>query len=157
MILKIYYFIKYFSLIGSLILLIMLVYYFKKLRLFQEWKENLKNKGFIKPLGETKKTKWLKIEKLLLEEYSSSWKLAVIEAGRTVKEALENLGYKGNFKEIIDQLKDQGFQNLDILLKAFETYDNLLKNEKAQIEQKEARNTYLVFKKFYSDLFSMFV
>lgn len=158
MLLKIYYFVKYLSLIGSIILFIMLIYYFRKLKLFREWKENLKNKGFIKPFQTVQNKKWLKIEKLLKEEFSSSWKLAVIETRALVFEALKNLGYKGNsFQEISSQLKDQGFQNLEILSQAFEISEKLLKDPKAQINQSEARNTYLILKKFYNDLFSMFI
>ncbi|MGC8880873.1 MAG: hypothetical protein ACP5OX_01195 [Minisyncoccia bacterium] len=136
----------------------MLIYYFRKLNLLKEWKENLKNKGFIKPFQAVKNKKWLKIEKLLAEEFPVSWKLAVIESGELVFNALKNLGYKGNnFKEISNQLKDQNFQNLEILKQAFENLEKLLKNNKAEITQAEAKNTYLIFKKFYSDLFSAFI
>lgn len=158
MILKIYYFIKYLSLIGSIILFILLIYYFRKLKLFKEWQKKLENRGFIQPLKNLKNKKWLKIEKLLLEEFPASWKLAVIEARELVIEALKNLGYKGkDYKEIMIQLKDQRFQNLDILSSAFEFSENLIKDSKINITREEARKFYLIFKKFYNDLFSMII
>ncbi|HPC31075.1 MAG TPA: hypothetical protein PK119_01265 [Candidatus Paceibacterota bacterium] len=158
MFLKIYFFLKYFSLIGSLILLVILIYYFRKLKIFQEWRDSFKEKIGIGPIPKAKNKQWLKVEKLLSEEFSSSLKLAVLEARKIVYEALKNLGYKGeNFKEIINQLEDQGFQNLDIFEEAVNFTDKLIENPKIEVTQIEAKRIVLIFKKFYQDLFSLII
>ncbi len=155
--LKIYFLIKYFCFGGIIFLLIMIFYYTKKLKVFEEWKESFKNRGFIKPLTKKEK-KWLEVEHLLKENYSSSWKLAIIEAYTLVLEALKILEYKGrNFKEIKEQLKEQGFRNLDILENAFLKAEDLIKNSQKEISQNEAFQIVFILKKFYNDLFSLFI
>lgn len=158
MLLKIYFFLKYFSLIGSLILLVILISYFRKLKIFQEWRESFKEKMGIGPLPKAKNKKWLKVEKLLSEEFSSSFKLAIIQAREIVLEALRSLGYKGeNFKEIISELKDQGFQNLEIFEEAVNFTDKLIENPKLEVTQLEAKRIVFILKKFYHDLLSLII
>lgn len=158
MLLKIYFFLKYFSLIGSVILLAILIYYFRKLKIFQEWRNRFKEKMGIGPLPKVKNKRWQRVEKLLSEEFSSSFKLAAIEAREIVLETLKSLGYKGeNFKEVINELKDQGFQNLEIFEEAVNFTDKLIENPKIEITQIEAKRIVLIFKKFYQDLLSLIV
>jgi len=158
MFLKVYYFLKYFCFFGSFILLGFVIYYFKKLELFKEWKKELKEKFGVLPLPSVKNKKWQKIEKLLKEEFPSSWKIAVIEALEIVKEALKSLGYKGkNFSEILEELKNQGFRNLEILEEGIKYAQLLIDNPQKEISLNEARKNVLIFKKFYEDLLSTII
>lgn len=158
MLLKIYYAFKYSIFLLNVILLITLFFYLKKLQIFKEVKENLKNRGFIKPIEGFNVKKWKKIEKLLNEPYPVSLKLAVLEAYGLVKEALKNLGYKGDdFKEIINQLKDQGFKNLEILKQTIENVEKIVNEKDSSITQLEAKHLCFILKKFYNDLYSLFI
>lgn len=158
MFLKVYYFLKYFCFFGSFILLGFVIYYFKKLELFKEWKKELKEKFGVLPLPSVKNKKWQKIEKLLKEEFPSSWKIAVIESLEIVKEALKSLGYKGkNFSEILEELKNQGFRNLEILEESIKYAQLLIDNPQKEISLNEARKNVLIFKKFYEDLLSTII
>jgi len=158
MFLKIYYFLKYFCFFGSFILLGFVIYYFKKLELLKEWKKELKEKFGVLPLPSVKNKKWQKIEKLLKEEFPSSWKIAVIESLEIIKETLKSLGYKGkNFSEILEELKNQGFRNLEILEESIKYAQLLIDNPQKEISLNEARKNVLIFKKFYEDLLSTII
>jgi hypothetical protein len=158
MFLKVYYFLKYFCFFGSFILLGFVIYYIKKLELFEEWKKELKEKFGVLPLPSVKNKKWQKIEKLLKEEFPSSWKIAIIESLETITETLKSLGYKGkNFSEILEELKNQGFRNLEILEESIKYAQLLIDNPQKEISLNEARKNVLIFKKFYEDLLSTII
>ncbi len=68
------------------------------------------------------------------------------------------MGYKGeNFKEIISELKDQGFQNLEIFEEAVNFTDKLIENPKLEVTQLEAKRIVFILKKFYHDLLSLII
>ncbi|MGB9763222.1 MAG: hypothetical protein ACPLW7_04360 [Minisyncoccia bacterium] len=155
-ILKILYWVKIIALICIPFLLWGIIYYTKKLKIFSKKIEQIKAWFGINDVYETpSKTKkqWEIIDELLLENYSSSWKLAVLKADALIENLLKQIGFKGDtLDELINSLKLKGFKNLEILSGAHEVSKEILTNRDYNISQKEARNIVEIYKKFWQEI-----
>ena len=137
-------------------LLLGIVYYFWKLRLFTKWVERGQNWWGIVPvfsLSGKSQREWKKIDKLLKEPYQSSWKLAVLKAEAIVKKTLNFMGYAGDdFIKILEELKFRGYQNLEILFELHNIRGKIIEDKNFSLGQDRAKEIVRIYKKFWNEL-----
>jgi len=150
------YWLKIISLISIPFLLWGIIYYARKLKIFPKKIEQIKAWFGLNEVFETpskSKKQWQAIEELLLENYSSSWKLAVVKADALIENLLKQLGFKGkNLEELINSLKLRGYQNLNLLEGAHTVSKEILANRDYSISQKEAQSIVEIYKKFWQEI-----
>lgn len=155
-ILAYFFYFKFFCLAMCCGLLLGIVYYFWKLRLFTKWAERWQNWLGIVPVfslsGKSQK-EWNKIDKLLKEPYQSSWKLAVLKAEAIVKKTLNFMGYAGDdFTKILEELKLRGYQNLEILFQIHDIRGKIIEDKNFSLGQNRAKEIVRIYKKFWNEL-----
>jgi DNA segregation ATPase FtsK/SpoIIIE-like protein len=155
-ILTYFFYFKFFCLAMCCGLLLGIVYYFWKLRLFTKWAERWQNWWGIVPvfsLSGKSQREWKKIDKLLKEPYQSSWKLAVLKAEAVVKKTLNFMGYAGNdFTKILEELKFRGYQNLEILFELHNMRGKIIEDKNFSLGQDKAKEIVRIYKKFWNEL-----
>jgi len=155
-IITILYWFKIISLISIPFLLWGIIHYARKLKIFPKKIEQIKAWFGLNEIFETpskSKKQWQAIEELLLENYSSSWKLAVVKADALIENLLKQLGFKGNnLEELINSLKLRGYQNLNLLEGAHTVSKEILANRDYSISQKEAQSIVEIYKKFWQEI-----
>lgn len=151
-----FFYFKFFCLAMCCGLLIGIVYYFWKLRLFTKWTERLQNWWRIFPvfsLSGTSQKEWEKIDRLLKESYQSSWKLAVLKAEAIVKKILDFMGYaEDDFTKILEELKFRGYQNLEVLYQIHNIRGEIIENKNFSLSQNRAKEIVRIYKKFWNEL-----
>lgn len=137
-------------------LLIGIIYYFWKLRLFTKLAERWQNLVGIAPafsLSGKSQKEWKKIDKLLKEPYQSSWKLAVLKAEAIVKKTLNFMGYAGDdFTKILEELKFRGYQNLEVLFQLHNIREKIIEDKNFSLSQDRAKEIVHIYKKFWNEL-----
>jgi hypothetical protein len=155
-IITILYWFKIISLISIPFLLWGIIHYARKLKILPKKIEQIKAWFGLNEVFETpskSKKQWQAIEELLLENYSSSWKLAVVKADALIENLLKQLGFKGNnLEELINSLKLRGYQNLNLLEGAHAVSKEILANRDYSINQKEAQSIVEIYKKFWQEI-----
>jgi len=150
------YWFKIISLISIPLLLWGIIHYARKLKILPKKIEQIKAWFGLNEVFETpskSKKQWQAIEELLLENYSSSWKLAVVKADALIENLLKQLGFKGNnLEELINSLKLRGYQNLNLLEGAHAVSKEILANRDYSISQKEAQSIVEIYKKFWQEI-----
>lgn len=150
------YWFKIISLISIPFLLWGIIHYARKLKILPKKIEQIKAWFGLNEVFETpskSKKQWQAIEELLLENYSSSWKLAVVKADALIENLLKQLGFKGNnLEELINSLKLRGYQNLNLLEGAHAVSKEILANRDYSINQKEAQSIVEIYKKFWQEI-----
>jgi hypothetical protein len=150
------YWLKIISLISIPLLLWGIIHYARKLKILPKKIEQIKAWFGLNEVFETpskSKKQWQAIEELLLENYSSSWKLAVVKADALIENLLKQLGFKGNnLDELINSLKLRGYQNLNLLEGAHTVSKEILANRDYSISQKEAQSIVEIYKKFWQEI-----
>lgn len=150
------YWFKIISLISIPLLLWGIIHYARKLKILPKKIEQIKAWFGLNEVFETpskSKKQWQAIEELLLENYSSSWKLAVVKADALIENLLKQLGFKGNnLDELINSLKLRGYQNLNLLEGAHAVSKEILANRDYSISQKEAQSIVEIYKKFWQEI-----
>ena len=150
------YWLKIISLISIPLLLWGIIHYARKLKILPKKIEQIKAWFGLNEIFETpskSKKQWQAIEELLLENYSSSWKLAVVKADALIENLLKQLGFKGNnLEELINSLKLRGYQNLNLLEGAHTVSKEILANRDYSISQKEAQSIVEIYKKFWQEI-----
>lgn len=151
-----FFYFKFFCLAMCCGLLIGIVYYFWKLRLFTKWTERLQNWWRIFPVFSsfgTSQKEWEKIDRLLKESYQSSWKLAVLKAEAIVKKILDFMGYaEDDFTKILEELKFRGYQNLEVLYQIHNIRGEIIENKNFSLSQNRAKEIVRIYKKFWNEL-----
>lgn len=155
-----YYFLfKYSILISIVALLGGIMYYIKRLNLPIKLQENLKEKLGIRsflPTGITRR--WNKIDSLLKEPYSSSWKLAVLQATSLVEQTLRNLGYKGEtLKDFLQTLQIQKYRHLDLIEDIYQIREKIIQEKDFTLSKEEAVKIISLLRKFWQDVISQFI
>jgi len=151
-----FFYFKFFCLAICCGLLIGIIYYFWKLRLFTKYAERWQNWWGIFPVfslsGKSQK-EWKKIDKLLKESYQSSWKLAVLKAEAIVKKTLNFMGYAGDdFTKILEELKFRGYQNLEVLFQIHNIRGEIIEDKNFSLSQNRAEEIVRIYKKFWDEL-----
>jgi len=151
-----FFYFKFFCLAICCGLLIGIIYYFWKLRLFTKYAERWQNWWGIFPVfslsGKSQK-EWKKIDKLLKESYQSSWKLAVLKAEAIVKKTLNFMGYAGDdFTKILEELKFRGYQNLEVLFQIHNIRGEIIEDKNFSLSQNRAKEIVSIYKKFWNEL-----
>lgn len=159
-----FFYFKFFCLAMCCGLLIGIIYYFWKLRLFTKWAEKWQNWWEIIPafsLSGKSQKEWKKIDKLLKEPYQSSWKLAVLKAESIVKKTLNFMGYTrldsarqagDDFTKILEELKFRGYQNLEVLFQLHSIREKIINDKNFSLSQDRAKEIVRIYKKFWSEL-----
>jgi hypothetical protein len=133
-----------------------------------KWREKWQNWwGVVPEVSSSNKNRkeWQKINKLLLEPYESSWKLAVIKAEGIVKETLNLVGYSGfgvankeeqdDFIKILEELKFRNYQNLEILYQLHQIRQKIVEDKDFPLGQNKAKDVVSIYKKFWEELLNI--
>ncbi len=113
--------------------------YFKVLRGGQEF-------PVIKP-GKFQ-SRWNEAEALVNSPKPDNWKASVLMAAEMLNEVFEIIGYKGEtLGEKLNNLNKAQVPNLEQVKKANEVKNNIVKNEKFQLNQEDAKEMMRTFKK----------
>jgi len=155
-ILAYFFYFKFLCLAISCGLLIGIIYYAWKLRLFTKWAEIWQSWWGIVPVfslsGKSRKG-WKKIDELLKEPHQSSWKLAVLKAEAIVEKTLNLMGYaESDFTKILDELKFRGYQNLEILSNLHNIREKIIGDQNFSLSQNRAKEIVRIYKKFWEEL-----
>ena len=156
--LKYQIFFVYFKIIAfilSLFFLIGIIFYVKKLKVFQKiYNRYLNIFGLSTDFLSTKRCQksWKEIKKLLQEPYDSSFKLAVLKAFSTVKKTLEILGYPADFKEAINKLSKEGYRNLEVIENIYQITEKILNEKNFILKKEEAERIVSLYYKFFQEI-----
>ena len=154
------YYLRLISFIFILFFLGGIVYYSIKLKIIPSKIECLRNWLGINPFiarASKNKKQWREIENLLKEDFSSSWKLAVIKAESLVISFLNQLGYQGKeFHDLLKELKLRGYQHLELLEGIHRVCEEIINSREYNLSQREAENIIVIYKKLWRELTEKF-
>lgn len=97
--------------------------------------------------------KWQKIKKRLKKENEAEYKLALIEADKTLDDILKKMGYgEESLNEKLKRLSSNDVSNLEELLKANEICENIVHDPDYRLNKEKAEEIISIFEKSFKDL-----
>lgn len=138
-----------FVLLVSIIILLFINTWFRRF-LLEDLTETLAKR----PFGAKKTLKqWIKITDRLKTNKEDEYKLALIEADNMLDEVLLKTGYKGeNIEERLKQLNSGTLPNIEDVLEAHKTRNNVVHDPDYSLKEEEIRKTLAVYEKAFQDL-----
>lgn len=147
--------ILFFLLIITLIYLVKITGYFKKI-FWEDFIEFITFKPYEKR-GITKKIvkKWKLISNRLKSTSESDWKIAIIEAEAFLDEIFEEVGFEGeNFGQKLKQIKGSEFSDITIenIWQAHKVRNNIVHDPNYRLNFEQAKKTLTIYEKALNDL-----
>jgi len=135
--------------LGFIIFVLVQTTYLKRL-IFWDLQEFLT----YRPFGVKKMLRqWLKVRARLDTGLESEYKLALIEADSTLDDILKRMGFGGkSLGERLDKLTTATLPNLNEILEAHKTRNNIVHDPDYRLSLEEARKTLTVYERALTDL-----
>ena len=97
---------------------------------------------------EKRNDRWAQIEKRMASNYSSDWKLAVIEADAIMDDLLKRMGYEGiTMGDRLKQIEPSDFESLQAVWKAHKMRNIIAHEPESAINKSEAEYAISLYKR----------
>lgn len=149
----IFFYLKIFSIIISVILGIGVIYLLIKINFFSIQKENLIQALFEKTIVLPKRKinkKWLEILKHI---ESKNYKLAIIDCNKLLEDILKKMAIKGeNMAEKLSKINKEQLSTIEELKQAHKIRNQIVHNVDYQLSEKTALKVIDIYKKTFQEL-----